>query len=104
MQGYEPAYLQPAPDMVVVGTVVTRGNAAMEYVLNEALPYTSGPQWLAETVLQGRHVLAVAGTHGKTTTSAMLAWFLAHAGRAPGFLVGGGPPHSGILAGLGTTQ
>src|SRR3546814_5896793 len=68
MQGYEPAHLQPAPDMVVVGNVVTRGNAAMEYVLNEGLPYTSGPQWLAENVLQGRHVLAVAGTHGKTTT------------------------------------
>src|SRR3546814_11367076 len=62
MQGYEPAHLQPAPDMVVVGNVVTRGNAAMEYVLNEGLPYTSGPQWPAENVLQGRPVLAVAGT------------------------------------------
>src|SRR3546814_18783735 len=91
MQGYEPAHLQPAPDMVVVGNVVTRGNAAMEYVLNEGLPYTSGPQWLAENVLQGRHVLAVAGTHGKTTNSALLAWLLEHAGLAPGLLVRGVP-------------
>src|SRR3546814_2334823 len=100
MQGYEPAYLQPAPDMVVVGNVVTRSNAAMEYVLNEGLPYTSGPQWLAENVLQGRHVLAVAGTHGKTTTSALLAWLLEHAGLAPGFLVGGVPQNFGISARL----
>src|SRR3546814_20916228 len=104
MQGYEPAHLQPAPDMVVVGNVVTRGNAAMEYVLNEGLPYTSGPQWLAENVLQGRHVLAVAGTHGKTTTSALLAWLLEHAGLAPGFLVGGVRQTFGISARLGTSQ
>ncbi|HEY9545864.1 MAG TPA: UDP-N-acetylmuramate:L-alanyl-gamma-D-glutamyl-meso-diaminopimelate ligase [Solimonas sp.] len=104
MQGYEPAHLQPAPDMVVVGNVVTRGNAAMEYVLNEGLPYTSGPQWLAENVLQGRHVLAVAGTHGKTTTSALLAWLLEHAGLAPGFLVGGVPQNFGISARLGTSK
>src|SRR3546814_19235472 len=90
--------------MVVVGNVVTRGNAAMEYVLNEGLPYTSGPQWLAENVLQGRHVLAVAGTHGKTTTSALLAWLLEHAGLAPGFLVGGLPQNFGISARLGTSK
>src|SRR3546814_20312145 len=96
MQGYEPAHLQPAPDMVVVGNVVTRGNAAMEYVLNEGLPYTSGPQCLAENVLQGRHVLAVAGTHGKTTTSAQLAWLLDHEGLAPGVLVVCVPTHFGI--------
>ncbi|NKF22893.1 UDP-N-acetylmuramate:L-alanyl-gamma-D-glutamyl-meso-diaminopimelate ligase [Solimonas marina] len=104
MQGYEPSHLQPAPDMVVVGNVVTRGNAAMEYVLNEGLPYTSGPQWLAEHVLQGRHVLAVAGTHGKTTTSALLAWLLEHAGLEPGFLVGGVPQNFGISARLGTSR
>jgi UDP-N-acetylmuramate: L-alanyl-gamma-D-glutamyl-meso-diaminopimelate ligase len=104
MQGYEPAHLDPAPDMVVVGNVITRGNAAMEYVLNAGLPYTSGPQWLSEHVLQGRHVLAVAGTHGKTTTSALLAWLLEHAGLQPGFLVGGVPQNFGISARLGQSQ
>ncbi|HEX4895242.1 MAG TPA: UDP-N-acetylmuramate:L-alanyl-gamma-D-glutamyl-meso-diaminopimelate ligase [Solimonas sp.] len=101
MRGYEPAHLQPRPDMVVVGNVVTRGNAAMEYVLDEGLPYTSGPQWLAENVLRGRHVLAVAGTHGKTTTTSILAWLLEHAGLEPGFLVGGVPLNFGISARLG---
>jgi UDP-N-acetylmuramate: L-alanyl-gamma-D-glutamyl-meso-diaminopimelate ligase len=104
MQGYEPSQLKPAPDVVVVGNVITRGNAAMEYVLNEGLPYTSGPQWLAEHVLQGRHVVAVAGTHGKTTTSALLAWLLEHAGLAPGFLVGGVPQNFGISARLGSSK
>ena len=101
MRGYEPAHLQPRPDIVVVGNVVTRGNAAMEYVLNEGLPYVSGPQWLAENVLQGRHVLAVAGTHGKTTTTSILAWLLEHAGLEPGFLVGGVPMNFGLSARLG---
>ena len=91
MQGYDPAHLDPRPDIVVVGNVVTRGNAAMEYVLDAGLPYVSGPQWLAENVLRDRHVLAVAGTHGKTTTTSILAWLLEHAGLAPGFLVGGVP-------------
>jgi len=104
MQGYEPAHLSPAPDMVVVGNVVTRGNPAMEYALNEGLPYTSGPQWLAENVLHGRHVLAVAGTHGKTTTSALLAWLLEQAGLEPGFLVGGVPQNFGISARLGKSK
>ncbi|WP_028080009.1 UDP-N-acetylmuramate:L-alanyl-gamma-D-glutamyl-meso-diaminopimelate ligase [Solimonas soli] len=104
MQGYEPKHLQPAPDMVVVGNVVTRGNAAMEYVLDEGLPYTSGPQWLAENVLRDRHVLAVAGTHGKTTTTSLLAWLLEHAGLAPGFLVGGVPQNFGISARLGASK
>ncbi|NGY05832.1 UDP-N-acetylmuramate:L-alanyl-gamma-D-glutamyl-meso-diaminopimelate ligase [Solimonas terrae] len=104
MQGYEPAQLTPAPDMVVVGNVVTRGNAAIEHVLNEGLPYTSGPQWLAEHVLRDRHVLAVAGTHGKTTTSALLAWLLDHAGLEPGFLVGGVPQNFGISARLGASK
>ena len=69
--GYAPEHLQPAPDRVVVGNVVTRGNPAMEFVLNEGLPYTSGPQWLAEHILRDKHVLAVAGTHGKTTTASV---------------------------------
>ncbi len=101
MQGYAPAHLEPRPDIVVVGNVVSRGNAAMEYVLDAGLPYTSGPQWLAENVLHGRHVLAVAGTHGKTTTTSILAWLLEHAGLAPGFLVGGVPQNFGISARLG---
>ncbi len=104
MQGYEPAHLQPAPDRVVVGNVVTRGNAAMEYVLDQNLPYTSGPQWLAENVLHSRHVLAVAGTHGKTTTTSILAWLLEHAGLEPGFLVGGVPGNFGISARLGKSR
>lgn len=104
MRGYEPAHLQPAPDVVVVGNVVTRGNPAMEYVLNAGLPYISGPQWLAENVLQGRHVLAVAGTHGKTTTSALLAWLLESADMEPGFLVGGVPVNFGVSARLGKSK
>ena len=84
MQGYEPAHLEPAPDLVVVGNAMSRGNPAVEYVLNKGLPYVSGPQWLADHVLQGRWVLAAAGTHGKTTTSSMLAWVLEHAGMSPG--------------------
>jgi len=101
MRGYEAEHLLPAPDVVVVGNVVTRGNPAMEYVLNAGLPYVSGPQWLAENVLQGRHVLAVAGTHGKTTTSSILAWLLEHAGLQPGFLIGGVPLNFGVSARLG---
>ncbi|WP_028009041.1 UDP-N-acetylmuramate:L-alanyl-gamma-D-glutamyl-meso-diaminopimelate ligase [Solimonas flava] len=104
MQGYEPAHLSPVPDIVVVGNVVTRGNAAMEYVLDAGLPYTSGPQWLAENVLYGRHVLAVAGTHGKTTTTSLLAWLLEYAGLEPGFLVGGVPQNFGISARLGKSK
>ncbi|MCY1520531.1 UDP-N-acetylmuramate--L-alanyl-gamma-D-glutamyl-meso-2,6-diaminoheptandioate ligase [compost metagenome] len=103
MQGYEPAHLQPAPDLVVVGNALSRGNPAVEYVLNQGLPYVSGPQWLADHVLQGRWVLAVAGTHGKTTTSSMLAWVLEHAGMAPGFLIGGVPQNFAVSARLGGT-
>ena len=90
-EGYDPAHLVPEPDCVVIGNALSRGNPAVEHVLDRGLPYTSGPQWLAEHVLAGRWVLGVAGTHGKTTTSAMLAWMLEHAGLAPGFLVGGVP-------------
>ncbi|QEY61162.1 UDP-N-acetylmuramate:L-alanyl-gamma-D-glutamyl-meso-diaminopimelate ligase [Metapseudomonas lalkuanensis] len=103
MQGYEPAHLDPAPDLVVVGNALSRGNPAVEYVLNKGLPYVSGPQWLADHVLQGRWVLAVAGTHGKTTTTSMLAWVLEHAGMSPGFLIGGVPQNFGVSARLGGT-
>ena len=104
MQGYKPEHLQPAPDLVVVGNAISRGNAAMEYVLNQGLPYISGPQWLAENVLQGRHVLAVCGTHGKTTTTSLLAWLLEDAGLKPGFLVGGVPMNFGVSAHLGKSK
>ena len=102
-EGYHPEHLQPAPDLVVMGNAMTRGNPAVEYVLNKGLPYISGPQWLAEHVLQGKWVLAVAGTHGKTTTSSMLAWILEYAEMAPGFLIGGVPGNFGETARLGQT-
>ena len=101
MEGYEPAHLEPAPDQVVVGNALSRGNPAVEYMLDRGLRYTSGPQWLAENLLQERWVLAVAGTHGKTTTASMLAWILEHAGLAPGFLIGGVPRDFGVSARLG---
>ncbi|MGB5337978.1 MAG: UDP-N-acetylmuramate:L-alanyl-gamma-D-glutamyl-meso-diaminopimelate ligase [Gammaproteobacteria bacterium] len=102
-EGYAPEHLQPDPDCVVVGNALSRGNPAVEYALAEGLPYTSGPQWLAEHVLQDRWVLAVAGTHGKTTTASMLAWILEYAGLAPGFLIGGVPGNFGISARLGSS-
>lgn len=101
MEGYEPAHLQPAPDQVVVGNAMSRGNACVEYTLDAGLNYISGPQWLAENVLSGRHVLAVAGTHGKTTTASMLAHILEQAGLAPGYLIGGIPRDFGRSAALG---
>ena len=110
VEGYGADQLSFKPDVWVVGNVVSRARAAdgspryplMEAILDQGLPYTSGPQWLAEHVLQGRHVLAVAGTHGKTTTTSMLAWILEHEGLQPGFLVGGVPANFGISARLGT--
>jgi UDP-N-acetylmuramate: L-alanyl-gamma-D-glutamyl-meso-diaminopimelate ligase len=101
MEGYEPGHLDPAPDQVVVGNAMSRGNPAVEFMLEQGLSYTSGPQWLAEHVLNERWVLAVAGTHGKTTTSSMLAWILEHAGMAPGFLIGGVPQDFGVSARAG---
>lgn len=103
MQGYLPEHLQPAPDMVVMGNAMSRGNPAVEYVLNHNLPYISGPQWLAENILLNRWVLAVSGTHGKTTTSSMLAWILEYAGMQPGFLIGGVPGNFGQSAAIGNT-
>jgi UDP-N-acetylmuramate: L-alanyl-gamma-D-glutamyl-meso-diaminopimelate ligase len=92
VEGFETDQLSLKPDLFIVGNVVTRGNPLMEAILDQGLPYVSGPQWLGEQVLQGQHVLAVAGTHGKTTTSSMLAWILEHAGRKPNFLIGGIAP------------
>lgn len=101
MEGYEPAHLEPAPDLVVVGNALSRGNPAIEHMLNRGLAYTSGPQWLGEQVLRDRWVLACAGTHGKTTTSSMLAWILESLGYEPGFLIGGVPGNFGLSARLG---
>jgi len=101
IEGWSPEQLALQPDVHVIGNVVTRGNPLMEAILDAGARYTSGPQWLAEHVLAGRHVLAVAGTHGKTTTTAMLAWILEGAGMAPGFLVGGVPLDFGVSARLG---
>ncbi len=101
MSGYTAEHLQPPPDLIVVGNAMSRGNPAVEYLLDQRLPYISGPQWLGETVLAGRDVLAVAGTHGKTTTTSLLAHLLESAGMAPGFLVGGVPGNFGVSARLG---
>ncbi len=102
-QGYRAEHLQPAPDQVIVGNALSRGNPAIEHLLDARLRYVSGPQWLGENVLDARRVLAVAGTHGKTTTTSLLAWILESAGLAPGFLVGGVPANFGVSARLGTT-
>jgi UDP-N-acetylmuramate: L-alanyl-gamma-D-glutamyl-meso-diaminopimelate ligase len=101
IEGFGAEQVALGPDVFVIGNVVTRGNPLMETILDAGLPYTSGPQWLADHVLRGRHVLAVAGTHGKTTTTSMLAWILERAGLAPGFLVGGVPQNFGVSARLG---
>jgi UDP-N-acetylmuramate: L-alanyl-gamma-D-glutamyl-meso-diaminopimelate ligase len=98
MQGYKAEHLQPAPDLVVVGNAMTRGNPAVEYMLNQGMRYISGPQWLGETLLGGRQVLAVAGTHGKTTTTSLLAQLLEQAGMDPGFLIGGVPGNFDVSA------
>jgi UDP-N-acetylmuramate: L-alanyl-gamma-D-glutamyl-meso-diaminopimelate ligase len=101
IEGYAPDQLALEPDVFVVGNVMSRGNALVEAILASGKPYESGPEWLARNVLQGRWVLGVAGTHGKTTTSSMLAWILEHAGLGPGFLVGGVPLDFGVSARLG---
>lgn len=100
IEGFDPSQTKLKADIYVIGNVVSRGNALMEEILNLGLPYISGPQWLAENVLQDKWVLAVAGTHGKTTTSSMLAWILEYAGLAPGFLIGGVPENFGVSARL----
>jgi UDP-N-acetylmuramate: L-alanyl-gamma-D-glutamyl-meso-diaminopimelate ligase len=100
IEGFGPDQVSLQPDLYVIGNVVSRGNPLMEEILNRGLPYTSGPQWIGEHILQNRWVLAVAGTHGKTTTSSMLAWILEDAGYEPGFLIGGVPMNFGISARL----
>ncbi|HEV7164612.1 MAG TPA: UDP-N-acetylmuramate:L-alanyl-gamma-D-glutamyl-meso-diaminopimelate ligase [Gammaproteobacteria bacterium] len=100
-EGYKPEHLRPAPDMVVVGNALSRGNPAVEAMLLEGLAYQSGPQWLYENLLKDRHVIAIAGTHGKTTTTSMTAWILEHAGLKPGFLIGGVARDFGVSARLG---
>jgi len=104
LQGYHEENLDPVPDLVVIGNALSRGNPEVEAVLNKGLKYISGPQWLAEHVLQDRWVLAVAGTHGKTTTSSMLAWILEYQGFNPGFLIGGIPLNFGLSARLGESS
>src|SRR3984893_10357703 len=102
IQGFEAAQLDPAPDVVVVGNVMTRGQPVIEALLEMGIPYASGPEWLSREVLKDRWVLAVAGTHGKTTTSSLLAWILEDAGLAPGFLIGGVPANFDTSARLGS--
>lgn len=99
--GFLPQHIDSAVDCVIVGNVIKRGNPAMEYVLDKNLPYVSGPQWLAETILRDRWVLAVSGTHGKTTTTSLLAWILEYANKSPGFLIGGVPENFGVSARIG---
>ena len=103
IQGFAPSQLDCKPDLVVIGNAMSRGNPCVEAVLDKQIPYISGPQWLLEHVLKDRWVLAVAGTHGKTSTSSMLAWILEYAQMAPGFLIGGVPENFGLSARLGET-
>ena len=103
-EGVDASQLDIAPDCVIVGNVMSRGVEVVEAMLDRGLPYLSGPQWLAENVLQGQHVFAVAGTHGKTTTASMLAWILEDAGHAPGFLIGGVAANFGESARFGSSK
>jgi UDP-N-acetylmuramate: L-alanyl-gamma-D-glutamyl-meso-diaminopimelate ligase len=103
IQGFDPSQLDVKPDLVVIGNAMSRGNPCVEAVLDKQIPYISGPQWLLEHVLKDRWVLAVAGTHGKTSTSSMLAWILEYAHMKPGFLIGGVPENFGLSARLGET-
>lgn len=100
IEGFDPSQLSLKPDVFVIGNAISRGNPLLEAILDKGLPYVSGPQWLAEHILQGRWVLGVAGTHGKTTTASLLAWILDDAGLAPGFLIGGVPCNFGVSARL----
>ncbi len=104
IEGFDPSQLAEQPDLVVIGNAMSRGNPCVEYVLNHNLKYTSGPQWLQEFLLHDRWVLAVSGTHGKTTTSSMLAWILEDCGYEPGFLVGGVLGNFGVSARLGSSM
>lgn len=103
IQGYDPQQLDPAPDLVIIGNAMSRGNPCVEAVLEQNIPYLSGPQWLHDYVLRDRWVLAVAGTHGKTTTAGMVTWILESCGMAPGFVIGGVPGNFQVSARLGDT-
>lgn len=104
IDGFEPGQLDGKPNLVVVGNVMTRGMPIVERLLDSGMPYTSGPAWLAQHILRDRHVIAIAGTHGKTTTASMTAWLLEHAGLQPGFLIGGVPANFSATARLGTGE
>ena len=103
IQGFDPAQLQPAPDLIVVGNAMSRGNPCVEYMLDHKLPFTSGPQWLGDNILKDRHVISIAGTHGKTSTTSMLAKILGYANYQAGYLIGGVPQDFGVSAKLGGT-
>ena len=100
IEGFDPQQLQPAPDLIIVGNAMSRGNPCVEYMLDNGLVYTSGPQWLGENILRDQYVISVSGTHGKTTTSSMVAAILEYAGLKPGFLIGGVPLDFGLSARL----
>lgn len=104
MQGFAESHLEPKPDLVVIGNAMSRGNVAVEYVLNKQIPYTSGPAYLADHILKDKWVMAVAGTHGKTTTTSMLSWVLHDCGFEPGFLIGGVPKNFGVSARMGKSD
>ena len=101
IEGYDPSQLNPVPDLVIIGNAMSRGNACVEHVLDRNIPYTSGPQWLLDNLLKDRWVIALSGTHGKTTTASMVAWILDQNGQQPGFLIGGVPQCLGVSARLG---
>jgi len=104
IEGFDPAQLDCTPDLVIIGNAMSRGNPCVERILNENIPYTSGPQWLGDHLLREKWVLSIAGTHGKTTTSSMLAWVLEFAGFKPGFLIGGVPENFGVSARVGESD
>ena len=103
IEGFDPAQLQPAPDLIIVGNAMSRGNPCVEYMLDQKLAYTSGPQWLGDNILKNKYVISVSGTHGKTSTSSMLAKILDTVGYHPGYLIGGVPQDFGISARIGGT-
>jgi UDP-N-acetylmuramate: L-alanyl-gamma-D-glutamyl-meso-diaminopimelate ligase len=103
IEGFDPAQLQPAPDLIIVGNAMSRGNPCVEYMLDQKLAYTSGPQWLGDNILKNKYVISVSGTHGKTSTSSMLAKILDTVGYNPGYLIGGVPQNFGISARIGGT-
>jgi UDP-N-acetylmuramate: L-alanyl-gamma-D-glutamyl-meso-diaminopimelate ligase len=104
VEGWDPQQLEPVPDYVVVGNAMSRGNPVVEAMLDRRIPYCSGPQWLSEHVLHQRHVMAITGTHGKTTTASMLAWILQDAGKSPGFLIGGVAANFEVTASFGESE